>query len=190
MIQPRGQLNLSKKALAAERFGEIGMQHFDRDFPIVLDVAGQVDGGHPARAELTVEAIAIGERFDQCNGGVHAARVSGSRSPPARCRRAPREARADHAAVSSQLRKSSLTPSHTHSASGLIRWLRGRFRHITTRLRLVVNGHESLPPSQIHAEIINALTPGPRPHGDCPHVRIRVQGEERGHSEDRVTTSE
>ena len=68
MIQPRGQLNLSKKALAAERFREIGMQHFDRDFPIVLDVAGQVDSGHPARAELAVEAIAIGERFDKCNG--------------------------------------------------------------------------------------------------------------------------
>ena len=65
MIQARGQLNLSKKALAAERFGEIGMQHFDRDFPIVLEVVGQVDGGHPARAELAVEAIAIGERFDQ-----------------------------------------------------------------------------------------------------------------------------
>ena len=75
MIQARGQLNLSKKALAAERFSEIGMQHFDRDFPIVLEVVGQVDGGHPARAELAVEAIAIGERFDQCNGGVHAGRV-------------------------------------------------------------------------------------------------------------------
>jgi ribosomal protein S1 len=68
MIQARGQLNLSKKALAAERFGEIGMQQFDRDFPIVLEIVGQVDGGHPARAKPAVEAIAIGERFDHCNG--------------------------------------------------------------------------------------------------------------------------
>ncbi len=39
-----------------------------------------------------------------------------------------------YAAINSQLRKSSLTPSQTHSACGLIRWLGGRFRH------------ESLPP--------------------------------------------
>ena len=74
MIQARGQLNLSKKALAAERFGEIGTQHLDRDFPAVLVVVGQVDRGHAARAELAVEAIAIGERIDQCGRGVHAAK--------------------------------------------------------------------------------------------------------------------
>ncbi len=71
----RGQLNLSKKPLAAERFSEIRTQHFDRDFPIVLEVVGHVDHGHTARAEFAVEAIAIGECIDQRDRGVHAARV-------------------------------------------------------------------------------------------------------------------
>ncbi len=74
-IQAGGQLNLSKKAFAAEGFGEIGSEHLDRDFPIVLVVVGQVDRRHPARAELAVDPIAIGQRFDQGGGGVHAARV-------------------------------------------------------------------------------------------------------------------
>jgi hypothetical protein len=50
---------ISRQFRSFARFGEIGMLHFDRDFPIVLAVVGQVDGGHPARAELAVEAIAI-----------------------------------------------------------------------------------------------------------------------------------
>ena len=75
MIQAGGQLNLSKKALAAERFREIGTQHFDRDFPAVLVVVCQVDRGHAARAELAVEAIAIGERIDERRGSHHVGRV-------------------------------------------------------------------------------------------------------------------
>ena len=56
MIQAGGQLNLSKKAFAAKGFSEIGSEHFDRDFPIVLVVVGQVDRRHPARAESAVDA--------------------------------------------------------------------------------------------------------------------------------------
>jgi hypothetical protein len=38
-----------------------------------------------------------------------------------------------HAAVIRKLRIPSLTPSHTRSAGGLTRWLRGRFRHYAIR---------------------------------------------------------
>ena len=31
---------------------------FDRDFPLVLEVVGQVNGGHPAFAQLTLDAVA------------------------------------------------------------------------------------------------------------------------------------
>ncbi len=71
MIQAGGQLDLSKKALAAERFREIGTQDFDRDFPAVLVVVGQVDRGHTARSELAVESILMGERIGQDCRGLH-----------------------------------------------------------------------------------------------------------------------
>ena len=71
MIQAGGQLNLSKKALAAERFREIGTQDFDRDFAAVLVVVGQVDRGHTARSELAVESILMGERIGQDRRGLH-----------------------------------------------------------------------------------------------------------------------
>lgn len=36
-------------------------QHLERDFAIVLEVAGQVDGRHSARADLTLDGVAVGE---------------------------------------------------------------------------------------------------------------------------------
>jgi hypothetical protein len=75
MIQAGGQLNLSKKALAAERFGQIGTQHLDSDFPAVLVVVSQVNRGHTARSELAVQSIVTGERIGQYGRGFHAAKV-------------------------------------------------------------------------------------------------------------------
>ncbi len=37
------------------------MQHLDRDVSIVLEVVREVHGGHTARAEFTVETVAVGE---------------------------------------------------------------------------------------------------------------------------------
>jgi hypothetical protein len=36
------------------------MQHLERDRPIVLEVLGEVDGGHAASAELSADRIAAG----------------------------------------------------------------------------------------------------------------------------------
>ena len=75
MVQAGGELNLSKKALAAERFCEIGTQHLDCDFPAVLVVVGQVDRGHTARSELAVESILTGERIGQDRRRLHIPRL-------------------------------------------------------------------------------------------------------------------
>ena len=40
---------------------ELGVQDLDRDLAGVLDVLGEVDGGHAALAQLALEAIAVGE---------------------------------------------------------------------------------------------------------------------------------
>lgn len=45
------------------------MQHLDGDITIVLEIVGEIHGGHPAGAELAVEAIAAAK------GGVQAVGV-------------------------------------------------------------------------------------------------------------------
>ena len=37
------------------------MQHLERDRPVVPEVAGEVDRGHPAAAELALEHVALAE---------------------------------------------------------------------------------------------------------------------------------
>ena len=39
-----------------------GTEHLDRDFAVVLEVLGEVDGGHPARSELAPDRVAAAER--------------------------------------------------------------------------------------------------------------------------------
>ena len=49
----------------AEDGGKLRLEHFDRNLPIVLEVRGQVDSGHPARAELTLDSVLARERQRQ-----------------------------------------------------------------------------------------------------------------------------
>jgi hypothetical protein len=58
-------LDLAEKALSAERGGEVFAQDLNRDLAVVLQVMGQVDGGHATAAELTLDAVAIGQRTAQ-----------------------------------------------------------------------------------------------------------------------------
>jgi hypothetical protein len=48
MLEIGGGLDLGEEALTAERRGELGLEHFDRDFPVMAKVARQVHGGHAA----------------------------------------------------------------------------------------------------------------------------------------------
>ena len=39
---------------------QLGVQDLDGDLAVVLQVLGEVDGGHAALAELAFEAVAVG----------------------------------------------------------------------------------------------------------------------------------
>ena len=53
---------------------EFGAEDLDGDLAVVLEVVGEVDGGHAARAELAFEAVAVGEGGGQAGGRVGAHR--------------------------------------------------------------------------------------------------------------------
>ena len=61
MLQARGGADLSEKAFAAEDRAEVWVEHLHGDATVVLDVVRQIDGRHPAAADLAVDAIAVGE---------------------------------------------------------------------------------------------------------------------------------
>ncbi len=41
---------------------ELGLQHLDGDFAMVLQVLGEVDRRHAAAAEFTLDRVAVGKR--------------------------------------------------------------------------------------------------------------------------------
>ena len=63
-------LDLAQEPLGADHGRELGPEHLDRHPAIVLEVLGQVDGGHAALAELALEAVAVGEGVGQAAGGM------------------------------------------------------------------------------------------------------------------------
>ena len=59
MRQPRGELDLAQESLAAERGGEVRMQHLERDVAAVFDVVREIDRRHAADAQLAADPIAV-----------------------------------------------------------------------------------------------------------------------------------
>jgi hypothetical protein len=90
VVEPRGELDLTEKPVSAEHRGQLRAQDFEGDVPVKLEVVCEVDGGHAALTQLTVEAVAIGERNPERVQGSHKAALrSGARSISAgRARRA------------------------------------------------------------------------------------------------------
>jgi hypothetical protein len=62
MLQPCGGTNLGEKTFGTECSAKVGVQHLDGHVAFVLDVVGEVHGGHAAGSELALDAIAVGER--------------------------------------------------------------------------------------------------------------------------------
>jgi hypothetical protein len=54
-------MDLGQEALRADVRGDIGVQHLDRDTPVMAIVVSEVDGRHSAGAELALEAVLSGE---------------------------------------------------------------------------------------------------------------------------------
>ena len=57
VLQPGGDADLAGEALGAEGRGELGAEHLDGDLAVVLQVVGEVDGGHAALAELALDPV-------------------------------------------------------------------------------------------------------------------------------------
>ncbi len=62
MLELGGGLYLGKKPLAAERGAEVGMQHFDGDIAVVLEIVTEKNSRHSAGADFPVHFIAAGKR--------------------------------------------------------------------------------------------------------------------------------
>ena len=62
MVQLCRDRDLAQKPLRPQRRSEFRPQHLERHLAVVLQVLGEVDGGHAAGADLALDAIAV----DQC----------------------------------------------------------------------------------------------------------------------------
>jgi hypothetical protein len=65
VIEARGELDLSKKPIGAQRCCEIGVKNFQRDKAFVLSVLRQIDGRHPTTAQLSIDRVRVRERIAQ-----------------------------------------------------------------------------------------------------------------------------
>jgi hypothetical protein len=61
VLQAAGDADLAEKPIGPECVAELGPQHLQRDIPAVLEIPGQVDGGHAPAPELALEAVAINQ---------------------------------------------------------------------------------------------------------------------------------
>ena len=82
MVQPGRDLDLGEEPLDAQHRAQLGPEHLERDLAVVLEVGGEVDGGHAAGAELALDPVALGERLGQGGrNGVMATACAGAWSP-------------------------------------------------------------------------------------------------------------
>jgi len=85
VLEVGGGLDLGEEALGAHHGSELGLEHLERDLALVLEVVGQVDGGHSTLAELTLDSVEALEGPVQAGDGVgHAGEHTARRatSPP------------------------------------------------------------------------------------------------------------
>ena len=61
VLEVRGDADLAKESVGAERAGHFGMEHFDGDRPIVLDVVRQKHRRHAATSHLPLDGVDAGE---------------------------------------------------------------------------------------------------------------------------------
>jgi hypothetical protein len=59
MGEPSGELDLPEEPLRADLEGDLGAQHLERHLAVVLQVLGEVHGGHAALAQLALDAVAV-----------------------------------------------------------------------------------------------------------------------------------
>ena len=65
MLQPGGDLDLAQEPLGPHHRRQLGVQHFDGDPTVVLQVLGEEYRRHAAPTELTLDRITTGERVTE-----------------------------------------------------------------------------------------------------------------------------
>lgn len=65
MLEVCRHTDFSEEALDTHDRGQFGVEDLQRHAAIVLQIAREVDGRHPARANLAFDGVAIGERPDE-----------------------------------------------------------------------------------------------------------------------------
>jgi hypothetical protein len=75
VLEIGGGLDFAQEAVSAECGGKLGAKELDGDEAVVLEVAGEVDGGHATATEFTLDAVAIDEGGLQRRQGIRHART-------------------------------------------------------------------------------------------------------------------
>src|SRR2546427_11584126 len=97
MLEPRGNLDFSKKALRSQTQGELGMKHFEGDGAMVAAILGQEDGRHAPAPEVLLDGVTLSQRalqpaLDGCHGRAKIRRRDSSRNASNVLRCAARQA--------------------------------------------------------------------------------------------------
>ena len=71
VLQRGGGLDLHHKPLGAEDRGELRLEDLEGDVAVVLEIAGQIDGGHAAPTELALDPISIGQSGGDRRGAIY-----------------------------------------------------------------------------------------------------------------------
>jgi len=63
VLESRGEPDLPLEPVGAQVGSEIGVEDLEGDWPVVAEIARQVDRGHAAAAELPLDRIPVQQRL-------------------------------------------------------------------------------------------------------------------------------
>ncbi len=89
MREMRRDLDLTEESLGTYGRCKLRAQHLERDGAVVLQVAGEIDRGHPAAPEFTPDRVTAGEGSSKALGQTSIL-TAHALAPPPRCRSADR----------------------------------------------------------------------------------------------------
>ena len=70
VLQGGDGLDFAQEPLGTDHGGELGAEHLDGDLAVVLEIVGEVDGGHAALPQFALEAVAVGHGTGQALAGI------------------------------------------------------------------------------------------------------------------------
>lgn len=76
MVQVGGDLDLRHESLGAEHGAEFGIEHLECDESLVSEIAREIDHGHAACADASLNDVAAVESGVELFSGVHRASES------------------------------------------------------------------------------------------------------------------